>query len=352
MALTNTFTLSLALILLFSINCTFDTISFFSFFEFCSNFTLFIYCPLFSTVVPSLAVQRPDKCNELAVNLRSVSTYGEFAGTPVTNIGLTTVTGNLGVNPGSAVTGFGPGVVVGGVIEAGTAVAGLAKTDLTTAYNDAAGRACPPISIAGNLGGQTLYPDLYKSTGSAEISSGDLTLDALGNSSAVWVFQIASTLTTASGRKVILAGGANPLNIFWQVGSSATFGSTSVFKGIVMAHVAIAFNTGAALEGRALASTAAVSIDSSSVGFATASSTPATSGVTNTGTTTKASTNTGQTTANTGATTKPATNTGTTNPSGTTPTTTTGGGTTSSASTSSPFFALALVGVLLPLLLA
>src|SRR3989338_9977110 len=117
MALTNTFTLSLALILLFSINCTFDTISFFFFFEFCSNFALFIYCPLFSTVVPSHAVQRPDKCNELAVNLRSASTYGVLAGTTVTNTGFTTVTGNLGVNPGSAVTGFGPGVVVGGAIE-------------------------------------------------------------------------------------------------------------------------------------------------------------------------------------------------------------------------------------------
>ena len=113
-----------------------------------------------------VSAQRLNKCNELAVNIGSTSTYGVLAGTTVTNTGLTTVRGNVGVSPGTAVTGFGPGVIVDGVIEAGTSAAALAQIDLTTAYNDAAGRSCPPVSVAGNLGGQTLFPDLYKSTDS------------------------------------------------------------------------------------------------------------------------------------------------------------------------------------------
>ena len=114
------------------------------------------------------------------------------------------------------------------------------------------------VTLAGNLGGLTLTPGLYKSTSSLAISSGDLTFDARGNSSAIFIIQIASTLTTTSGRQVILAGGAQSKNIFWQVGTSATFGTTSVFKGTVMAMQSITFNTGATLDGRAYARNGAV----------------------------------------------------------------------------------------------
>jgi hypothetical protein len=106
--------------------------------------------------------------------------------------------------------------------------------------------------VSGNIGGQTLAPGLYKSTSSLAISSGDLTLDAQGNSNAVWIFQIASTLTTTSGRQVILANGANAANILWQVGSFATIGTTSVFQGNILAAVSITMATGATPGGQSV----------------------------------------------------------------------------------------------------
>jgi hypothetical protein len=127
---------------------------------------------------------------------------------------------------------------------------------------DAAGRTLCPVTVAGNLGGQTLTPGLYKSTSSLEITSGDLTLDAQGDGDAVFIFQMASTLTTTAGRQVVLSGSAKATNIFWQVGTSATIGSTSAFQGTIMADQAITLNTGATLTGRVLARIAAVSLDS------------------------------------------------------------------------------------------
>src|SRR5665647_2520789 len=158
-----------------------------------------------------------------------------------------------GLSPGSSVGGFPPGVLTG-TRQVNNPIAIQAKLDLMAAYNDAAGRTCTDIvTLSGNIGGLTLTPGLYKTTSSLAVSSGDLTFDAKENSNAIFIIQIASTLTTTSGRQVILKGNAQAFNIFWQVGSSATFGSTSVFKGTVMAMQSITFNTGASLDGRALA---------------------------------------------------------------------------------------------------
>jgi hypothetical protein len=205
------------------------------------------------------------------VVLGSASTFAVLAGSTVTSTGDTTVNGDLGLSPGTAVTGFPPGVV-NGAIHAGDAVAAQAQLDLTTAYNDAAGRTVGAITVAGNLGGQTLTPGLYKSTSSLEISSGDLTLDAQGDANAVFIFQMGSTLTTTVGRQVILSGGAQAANIVWQVGSSATLGTTSGFKGNILALASITVTTGAAVEGRLLARNGAVTLDANTITIPSATS--------------------------------------------------------------------------------
>jgi uncharacterized protein (TIGR03437 family) len=195
------------------------------------------------------------------VNLGSDSSFALLAGTTVTVTGAGSITGNIGIFPGSAYVPGTPPVTVNGTVYPGGSVAAQAQADLTTAFNDAAGRSVDAITVSGNIGGSTLAPGLYKSTSSIAISSGDLTLDAQGDANAVWIFQIASTLTTTSGRQVILAGGANAANIFWQVGTSATIGTTSVFQGNILAAISISMLTGSTLTGRALAQGGAVSVD-------------------------------------------------------------------------------------------
>ncbi|MDP1829202.1 MAG: ice-binding family protein [Archangium sp.] len=203
-------------------------------------------------------------CGQAPVVLGAAGAFVALAGSTVTNTGPTSITGDLGVSPGSSVTGFPPGIVVG-TQHVTDPTAAAAEFDLTVAYNDAAGRTLCPIAVAGNLGGQTLTPGLYKSTGSLSITSGDLTLDAQGDPDAVFIFQIASTLDTTGGRQVILSGGAKAANVFWQVGTSATLGTTSAFIGTIMADQAITLNTGASLTGRALARIGAVNFDSNVV---------------------------------------------------------------------------------------
>ena len=194
------------------------------------------------------------------VTLGSLSTIAVLAGSGITNTGATTITGDMALSPGSSIGGFPPGIL-NGTQHINDAIATQAKLDLTAAYNDAAGRTSTDIvTLSGNIGGLTLTPGLYKSTSSLAISSGDLTLDAKGNADAVFIIQIASTLTTTSGRKVILSGGALASHIFWQVGSSATFGTTSDFKGTVMAMQSITLNTGATLNGKVLARTGAITM--------------------------------------------------------------------------------------------
>ncbi len=201
----------------------------------------------------------------------------------ITNTGPTVITGNVGVSPlaGSYMTGFGAPNVVGtmyGVDATGPSgsvpfpsMLTVAMGDVTIAYNDAAGRTVDPIGVSGNLGGRTLYSGLYKSNGALEISAGDLTLDAQGDINAVWIFQIASTFNMTSGRQIFLTGGAKASNIFWQTGSAATFGTTAKMKGTILAYTTITFATGASLEGRALARTAAVTMQSNTIGGTAAS---------------------------------------------------------------------------------
>ncbi|MFH2120759.1 MAG: ice-binding family protein [Pseudomonadota bacterium] len=201
----------------------------------------------------------PTPTPQAPVDLGSAGNFAVLAGSTVTNTALVTTlnNGDLGVSPGTAVTGG----IVTETIHAGDAIAAQAQEDLATAYNNAAGQSTGTVTVAGNLGGRTLYPGLYKSTSSLEISSGDLTLDAQGDANAVFIFQMASTLTTTTGRQVILTNGAKASNVYWQVGTSATLETYSVFKGNILAYASITITTGATLEGRALARIGAVTLD-------------------------------------------------------------------------------------------
>ncbi len=190
---------------------------------------------------------------QATVSMASLSTYAVLGGSAITSTGATSITGDLGLSPGSSVGGFPPGILVG-TQHVNDVSSTQAKLDLTAAYNDLAGRTCTDIvTLSGNIGGLTLTPGLYKSTSTLAVSSGDVTFDAKGNADAVFIIQIASSLTTTSGRKVFLSGSAQAKNIYWQVGSSATFGTTSAFKGNVIAMQSITLNTGATLDGKALA---------------------------------------------------------------------------------------------------
>jgi len=188
----------------------------------------------------------------------NIGNFSVLAGSTVTNTGSTVVSGDVGLSPGTSVTGFPPGLA-GGSIHVADGAASLAQAALTAGYIDAAGRA-GGTSVAGDLVGQTFTAGIYKSTSSLAVT-GDVTLDAQGNSDAVFIFQISSTLTTGSGSHVILANGAKACNVFWQVGSSATLGTNSVFKGNILALTSITITTGVNLEGRALARNGAVTLD-------------------------------------------------------------------------------------------
>jgi hypothetical protein len=202
---------------------------------------------------------------QTTVSLASTINFAVLAGSAITNTGATNITGDMGLSPGTSVGGFPPGILVG-TQHINDILVNQAKLDLTAAYNDVAGRTCTDIvTLSGNIGGLTLTPGLYKSTSSLAISSGDLTFDAKGDTNAVFIIQIASSFTTTSGRKVILSGGALASNIYWQVGSSATFGTTSVFKGTILAMQSISFSTGATLDGKAFARTGGVTMQGNTI---------------------------------------------------------------------------------------
>ena len=211
--------------------------------------------------------------NQLPVDLGSAGTFAVLAGSTVTNTGPSTINGDLGVWPGTSFVPGAPAAAVNGTIHAADTAAQQAQASLAIAYNDAAGRTVGVVGVAGDLSGQTLAPGLYKSASTIAIT-GDLTLDAQGNPNAVFIFQVGSALTVAGGGRVVLIGGARAANVFWQVGSSATMGTYSAFKGTVMAYASITIATGATLDGRALAQNAAVTLDSNAVTKQTSVATP------------------------------------------------------------------------------
>lgn len=194
-----------------------------------------------------------------SVGLGTAKSYAVLAGETITNTGPTKITGDIGLHPGSAVTGF-ASVTYVGALRLANAAALQAKNDLVTAYNDAAGRT-PVTTVATELGGTVVKAGIYNSAAGTFGVTGTLTLDAEGDSSAVFIFQAASTLITAPGSSVALINGASACNVFWQVGSSATLDTTTSFKGTIMALTSIALKTGATLEGRALARNGAVTLD-------------------------------------------------------------------------------------------
>lgn len=182
----------------------------------------------------------------------------------ITNTGATVIDGDLGLSPGTSVTGFPPGIV-NGTQHITDAEAAQAHIYLDAAYLDLESR--PPGTVVSELGGLTLNPGTYTSGSTVDLSSGDLTLDALGDPDAIFLFQVGSALTVTSGRQVILAGGAQAKNVYWQVGSSATLGTTSVFNGNILALTSITVATGATVTGRLLAREGSVTLDTNAVVF-------------------------------------------------------------------------------------
>lgn len=205
---------------------------------------------------PALAATAP--------TLGTARTFAVLGASTVTNTGSSVLTGDLGVWPGLAITGFPPGTVTG-TTHAGDAVALQAQSDVTTAYNALAGQACDTVLTGQDLGGLTLTPGVYCFASSAQLT-GTLTLNAQGDPNAVFVFQIGSTLTTASNSVVQFLGGVGSnCNVFWQVGSSATLGTGTALKGSILALTSITLNTSASLSGQALARNGAVTLDTNNV---------------------------------------------------------------------------------------
>lgn len=197
------------------------------------------------------------------ITLGTAANFAVLAGSTVTNTGPTTITGDLGLSPGTAVTGIPPGEVIG-AIHAADGVALQAENDLAAAYEDAAGRPST-ATVPVELGGTTKTPGVYDSPAGTFGITGTLTLDAQGDPNAVFIFKAASTLITASASSVTLLNGARSANVFWQVGSSATLGTYSILRGNVMALASITVTTGVTVDGRTLARNAAITLDQSAV---------------------------------------------------------------------------------------
>ena len=207
--------------------------------------------------VPAASAAQP------TVGLGTATPYAVLAGSTVTNTGPSVISGDVGVDPGTATTGFPPGTVINGTQYAADAQALQAQTDLTTAYNDAAGRT--PVTVeSADLGGQTLDAGVYQAASALSLT-GTVTLDAQGNPNAVFIFQAGSTLITASSSTVLLINGASACNVFWQVGSSATLGGATTFVGTILALTSVSLVTGATVMGQVLARNGAVTLDTNTI---------------------------------------------------------------------------------------
>ncbi|WP_405581450.1 ice-binding family protein [Streptomyces sp. NBC_01190] len=192
-----------------------------------------------------------------------LGSFAVLGGASVTNTGLSTITGDLGVSPGVSVTGFPPGQVVNGAIHVSDAAAAAAHADLAATYADAAGRP-QTAAISGDLGGLTLTPGVYRAPSSIGLT-GTLTLDAQGDRNAKWVFQIGSTLTTATASSVVLVNGATARNVIWQIGSSATLGTGTAFTGRILAATSITVTTSVTVNGQTLARDGSVTLDTNTI---------------------------------------------------------------------------------------
>lgn len=222
----------------------------------------------FATVTPTPASFAVTQSTPQAmVNLKSAANFAVLSYAGITNSGATTVCGSLGTFPNASVGG-GIIVICGGTRQVATTPAGTAETDLGSAYTDAMGRTGgAAIPAGGDIGGQTFYPGLYTDLGNLNLKTADLTVDAKGNTNAVFIIQVTGDLIVASGRKVKLINGAQAANVFWAVTGFCSLNTTASFVGNVMAHTAVTFNTGASLEGRALAATQNVTFLANNITF-------------------------------------------------------------------------------------
>ena len=222
-----------------------------------------------------------------SANLGTADSFAVLAGSAITNNGSSIINGNLGISPGSAVTGFPPGSI-NGTQQVANSIAVQAQTDLTAAYNNAAGQT-PVSTIPTELGGTIKTAGVYDSAAGTFQITGTLTLDAAGDPNAVFVFKTNSTLITSGTSKVVLLNAAQACNVFWQVGSSATLGTNSIFKGNILALTSATLTTGTNVEGRVLARNGAVTLDTNIITRATCAVLPPASTSSSTSTVTSTS---------------------------------------------------------------
>ena len=202
-----------------------------------------------------------------AAMLGTAQTFAVIGGQTVTNTGATAIIGgNAGVWPGNAITGLPPGMPIGGSIHAGDAVAMQAQSDVTNSYLCTKSAVCEVELTGKDLGGLTLLPKVYCFSSSAsQLAGTTLILDAQGDPEAVWVFQIASTLTVLDGAHIHVINGGKDCNVLWQIGSSATIGKSTRVAGNILALASITLNTGATVSGRVLSRNGSVTMDTNDI---------------------------------------------------------------------------------------